>query len=53
MKSMFELDVPVPSKRTLIVRNNKEVSKEQREIALKETEYNILSRRYACFGFSF
>ncbi len=40
---MFELDVPVPSKRTLIVRNNKEVSKEQREIALKETEYNIFS----------
>ncbi|GAH54129.1 unnamed protein product, partial [marine sediment metagenome] len=43
MKSMFELDVPVPSKRSLIVRNNKEVSKEQREIALKETEYSMFS----------
>ena len=43
MKSMFELDVPVPTKRSLIVRNNKEVSKEQREIALKETEYSMFS----------
>ncbi|MBY9015323.1 MAG: tryptophanase [Candidatus Lokiarchaeota archaeon] len=43
MKSMFELNVPVPSKRSLIVRNNKEVSKEQREIALKETEYSMFS----------
>ena len=40
---MFELDVPVPSKRSLIVRNNKEVSKEQREIALKETEYSMFT----------
>ncbi|MHA1508080.1 MAG: tryptophanase [Promethearchaeota archaeon] len=43
MKSMSELGVPVPSKRSLIVRNNKEVSKEQREIALKETEYSMFS----------
>jgi len=43
MKSMSELDVPVPSKRSLIVRNIKEVSKEQREIALKETEYSMFS----------
>jgi len=40
---MSELGVPVPSKRSLIVRNNKEVSKEQREIALKETEYSMFS----------
>ena len=43
MKSMFELDVPVPSKRSLIVRNLKEVSKKQRERALKETEYSMFS----------
>jgi len=43
MKSMFELNVPVPSKRSLVVRNNKEVTKEQREIALKATEYSMFS----------
>jgi tryptophanase len=43
MKSMYELNVPVPTKRALVVRNNKEVSKEQREIALKETEYSMFS----------
>ncbi|MHA1460246.1 MAG: tryptophanase [Promethearchaeota archaeon] len=43
MKSMFELKVPVPSKRSLVVRNNKEVTKEQREIALKATEYSMFS----------
>ncbi len=43
MKSMYELNVPVPSKRSFIVRNNKEVTKEQREIALKETEYSMFS----------
>jgi len=43
MKSMYELNVPVPSKRALVVRINKEVTKEQREIALKETEYSMFS----------
>lgn len=43
MKSMNELKVPVPTKRCLVVRNNKEVTKEQREIALKETEYSMFS----------
>lgn len=40
---MHELNVPVPTKRSLVIRNNKEVSKEQREIALKETEYSMFS----------
>ena len=43
MKSMYELNVPVPTKRSLVVRNNKEVTKEQRETALKETEYSMFS----------
>jgi tryptophanase len=43
MKSMYELSAPVPSKRALVVRINKEVTKEQREIALKETEYSMFS----------
>jgi len=43
MKSMNDLNVPVPSKRALIVRNIKEVSKEQREVALKKTEYSMFS----------
>ncbi|MHA2287474.1 MAG: tryptophanase [Promethearchaeota archaeon] len=40
---MHELNVPVPIKRSLVVRNNKEVSKEQRVRALKETEYSMFS----------
>jgi len=43
MKSMYELNVPIPSKRALIVRNIKEVSKKQREVALKKTEYSMFS----------
>ncbi len=43
MKTMHELNAPVPVRRSLVVRNNKEVSKEQREIALKETEYSMFS----------
>jgi tryptophanase len=43
MKSMYDLGVPVPSKKSLIVRNIKEVTKDQREIALKETEYSMFS----------
>ncbi|MFX1496786.1 MAG: tryptophanase [Promethearchaeota archaeon] len=43
MKSMHELGVPVPTKHALVVRNIKQVSKEQRERALKETEYSMFS----------
>ncbi|NHJ19536.1 MAG: tryptophanase [Candidatus Lokiarchaeota archaeon] len=43
MKSMHELSVPVPTKRSLVVRSNKEVSMKQREYALKETEYSMFS----------
>jgi tryptophanase len=43
MKSMHELGTPVPSKRSLVVRNIKNVTKEQREIALRETEYSMFS----------
>ncbi|MFX1447900.1 MAG: tryptophanase [Promethearchaeota archaeon] len=43
MKSMYELNVPVPTKHSLVVRNIKEVTKEQRENALKETEYSMFS----------
>ena len=43
MKSMNELNVPVPTKRSLVIRNNKQVTKEQREYALKETEYSMFS----------
>ncbi len=43
MKPMNELGVPVPSKKALIVRNFKEVTIEQREKALKETEYSMFS----------
>ena len=43
MKLMHELGVPVPTKRSLVVRNIKDVTKKQREIALKETEYSMFS----------
>jgi tryptophanase len=43
MKTMYELGVPVPLKKALVVRNIKEVTKEQREKALKETEYNMFT----------
>lgn len=43
MKPMKELDVPVPSKKNLVVRTIKDVSKEQREKTLKETEYSMFS----------
>ncbi|MFW9949606.1 MAG: tryptophanase [Candidatus Thorarchaeota archaeon] len=43
MKSMYDLNVPVPTKHSLVVRNIKEVTKEQREKALKETEYSMFS----------
>lgn len=40
---MHELGVPVPTKRSLVIRNIKQVTKEQRERALKETEYSMFS----------
>ena len=40
---MHELGVPVPTKRSLVVRNIKDVTMKQREIALKETEYSMFS----------
>ncbi len=43
MKSMHELGVRVPTKRSLVIRNIKEVTKEQREHTLRETEYNMFS----------
>jgi tryptophanase len=43
MKSMQDLGVPVPSKRSLVIRNIKDVTKNQRETALKETEYSMFS----------
>ncbi len=43
MKSMYDLDVPIPSKKAHIVRNIKEVSQAQRETLLKETEYSMFS----------
>jgi tryptophanase len=43
MKTMYELGIPVPSKKALVVRNFKEVTKEQREKILKETEYNMFT----------
>ncbi|TXT59972.1 MAG: Tryptophanase [Promethearchaeota archaeon] len=43
MKPMENLDASVPSKKNLVVRTLKNVSKEQREKALKETEYSMFS----------
>ncbi len=43
MKTMRDLGVPIPSKRSFMVRNIKQVTKEQREIALRETEYSMFS----------
>ncbi len=43
MKSQNELGVPIPVSKPLVVRTIKEVTKEQREYALKKTEYNMFS----------
>ncbi|MFX0031683.1 MAG: tryptophanase [Promethearchaeota archaeon] len=43
MKPMHKLGVPVPTKHSLVTRNIKEVTKEQRERALKETEYSMFA----------
>ncbi|MHA1448229.1 MAG: tryptophanase [Candidatus Hodarchaeales archaeon] len=40
---MNELGVPVPSSKSLIVRKIKDVTVQQREKALRETEYNVFS----------
>ncbi|MFX1374290.1 MAG: tryptophanase [Promethearchaeota archaeon] len=38
-----ELGVPIPANKPLVVRTIKQVTKEQREYALKTTEYNVFS----------
>lgn len=43
LKSQNELGVPIPASKPLVVRTIKEVTKEQREYALKKTEYNMFS----------
>ncbi len=43
MKTQKELGVPIPHHKTLVTRVTKSVTKEQRENALKETEYNVFS----------
>ena len=43
MKSQNELGVPIPANKPLVVRTIKKVTKEQREYALKKTEYNMFS----------
>jgi len=43
MKSMYDLGVPIPSKKAHIVRNIKEVSQAQRETILQATEYSMFS----------
>lgn len=43
MKSQYELGVPIPANKPLVVRTIKEVTKKQREYALKKTEYNMFS----------
>ena len=43
MKSQKDLGVPIPHHKTLVTRVTKSVTKEQREKALKETEYNVFS----------
>jgi tryptophanase len=43
MKPQNELGVPIPDNKPLVVRKIKEVTKEQREYALKKTEYNMFS----------
>jgi tryptophanase len=40
---MYELGVPIPSKKAHVVRNMKQVTQNQRETILKETEYSMFS----------
>jgi len=43
MKSQEELGIPIPANKPLVVRTIKKVTKEQREFALKKTEYSMFS----------
>jgi len=43
VKSQNDLGVPIPANKPLVVRTIKKVTKEQREYALKKTEYNMFS----------
>jgi tryptophanase len=43
LKRQDELSVPIPDNKPIVVRKIKEVTKEQREYALKKTEYNMFS----------
>ncbi|MFX1365489.1 MAG: tryptophanase [Promethearchaeota archaeon] len=43
LKSQNELGIPVPANKPLVVRSIKNVTREQREYALKETEYSMFS----------
>ncbi|MBN2155735.1 MAG: tryptophanase [Candidatus Lokiarchaeota archaeon] len=43
MKSQVDLGVPIPPHKALVTRVIKQVTKEQRERALQETEYNVFS----------
>ena len=43
MKSQDELGVPIPANKPLVVRTIKKVTKEQREYALKKTEYSMFT----------
>jgi tryptophanase len=43
LKSQEDLGIPIPANKPLVVRTIKKVTKEQREYALKKTEYNMFS----------
>ena len=43
MKTQDDLSAKIPASRPLVVRTIKDVTKEQREYALKKTEYNVFS----------
>jgi tryptophanase len=43
LKSQKELGAPIPANKSLVVRNIKQVTREQREYALIKTEYNMFS----------
>ena len=43
MKGMYDLGTTVPSSKAFVVRNTMDVTREQRERAQKETEYNAFS----------
>ncbi len=43
LKSQNELGVPIPANKPIVIRTIREVTKKQREYALKKTEYNMFS----------